>query len=381
MYNQRILSNILIFGLIYASVVSANSINIESIGTNIGYSYINYNEEGNIKEINRPSQDFLNLELYLTIGNLFDDKTLVPSIHYLYNRNSDIDIHTLLFGLNKCFAFENFNLYTGIVAGYGTLLWKDNPIKYTTTNDFSSNSLVGGLQFGSEFPITEQLKFNLNLKYLLHDYKIDLKPLPNYSSALSHPTTASISLGFRWFFSKSEEIQKTETEIIIKENIETVTKVEIIESPKSVAPGNDSDGDGVINLFDRCENTPQGFLVDSVGCKKIYTLNIKFSYKSNYIRQKYIQEIQKLAREINKSRDYDVIIKSHTDSIGSNQYNLNLSKSRADAVYEKLVRYGVNKRRITIKNMGESSPIASNMSERGREINRRIEITLIKKTQ
>jgi outer membrane protein OmpA-like peptidoglycan-associated protein len=414
MSNKQNIGKLLISSLLFATVAFAESVKIESIGANIGYANMNYSLKGNLKDIDEPSKHFLNFEIYSTIKNVFKNRTIIPSLHYIYNGNNDIDTHTLLLGLNKCFAFENFNLYTGILAGYGTLLWKENPIKYTNNNDFSSNSLVGGLQLGAEFPVTKQLKFNLNLKYLLHDYKIDLKPLPNYSSELLHPATASISLGFKWFFAEAEERQKIKTEIIVAESIETETETEvtIIESSKFVAPGNDSDSDGIVNIFDRCENTPQGaiidasgctildsdgdgvrdaidqcrntprgFLVDSVGCKKIYTLNIKFAYKSNYINQNYIQEIKELAREINQSRAYDVIISSHTDSIGSKQYNLNLSRSRANAVYEKLVRYGVNKRRITIRNMGESSPIASNLSTKGREINRRIEITLIKKFQ
>lgn len=66
----------------------------------------------------------------------------------------------------------------------------------------------------------------------------------------------------------------------------------------------------------------------------------------------------------------------HTDSTGSDSYNMDLSKRRADAVARYLISQGVNSARIQTQGMGESYPIADNTTEEGRALNRRVEIKI-----
>jgi outer membrane protein OmpA-like peptidoglycan-associated protein len=67
----------------------------------------------------------------------------------------------------------------------------------------------------------------------------------------------------------------------------------------------------------------------------------------------------------------------HTDSTGSETYNQKLSYSRASSVANYLIDQGVNVDRVIIVGHGESRPIASNSTPEGRELNRRVELTLI----
>jgi outer membrane protein OmpA-like peptidoglycan-associated protein len=71
-------------------------------------------------------------------------------------------------------------------------------------------------------------------------------------------------------------------------------------------------------------------------------------------------------------------IGGHTDSMGSDAYNLKLSKERAASVREFLVSKGTPENRLTSEGYGESRPIASNNTSKGRQDNRRVEISLDK---
>jgi outer membrane protein OmpA-like peptidoglycan-associated protein len=71
-----------------------------------------------------------------------------------------------------------------------------------------------------------------------------------------------------------------------------------------------------------------------------------------------------------------VAIEGHTDSVGTEDYNLQLSKQRADAVREYLVKEGVQEDVITAIGLGMSQPIAGNESADGRKKNRRVELVV-----
>ena len=76
-----------------------------------------------------------------------------------------------------------------------------------------------------------------------------------------------------------------------------------------------------------------------------------------------------------------VSIEGHTDSVGSEEANMRLSKNRAWAVYSTLVKMGVDPSRLTVKGWGETRPIAPNTTKRGRAMNRRVEVIILKDTE
>ncbi|WP_345970684.1 OmpA family protein [Sulfurimonas sp. HSL1-6] len=76
-------------------------------------------------------------------------------------------------------------------------------------------------------------------------------------------------------------------------------------------------------------------------------------------------------------KDDKLIVTGHTDSIGSELYNLKLSQRRADAVKNELVINGIGADRIETKAKGESDPVATNATDEGRAQNRRVEIDII----
>lgn len=76
-------------------------------------------------------------------------------------------------------------------------------------------------------------------------------------------------------------------------------------------------------------------------------------------------------------KDINVEIDGYTDDIGSAAYNLRLSQRRADSVKQYLIGRGVDAARMTTKGFGEAHPIASNKTEEGRALNRRVELKII----
>ncbi|GBD26242.1 putative lipoprotein YiaD [bacterium HR30] len=87
-------------------------------------------------------------------------------------------------------------------------------------------------------------------------------------------------------------------------------------------------------------------------------------------------KIRQLAGVLNRYPRTTIQVVGHTDSRGSEESNLELSRRRAQAVAEELVLAGVASSRITTFGRGESSPVASNDTPEGRAMNRRVEIII-----
>jgi outer membrane protein OmpA-like peptidoglycan-associated protein len=88
------------------------------------------------------------------------------------------------------------------------------------------------------------------------------------------------------------------------------------------------------------------------------------------------EEINRVSRVLNQYPDTRIQVAGHTDSTGSEQTNQVLSEQRAKNVENALIGQGVNPGRINTIGFGESSPIADNSSEAGRQLNRRVVITI-----
>ncbi|MDO8341609.1 MAG: OmpA family protein [Cellvibrio sp.] len=86
--------------------------------------------------------------------------------------------------------------------------------------------------------------------------------------------------------------------------------------------------------------------------------------------------LAKLTAFLTQHPDRSLVIEGHTDSVGSESYNQVLSQNRADSVKAFLLNQGVASNRITAFGKGESSPVASNDSSSGRQMNRRVEVII-----
>jgi OOP family OmpA-OmpF porin len=158
------------------------------------------------------------------------------------------------------------------------------------------------------------------------------------------------------------------------------------ERAQEVAEVADADRDGVPDANDLCSDTPRSYAVDKDGCPIAIEevarveLLVNFDFDRSEVKEQYLPEIESVARFMEQYPDRVVELEGHTDSRGTDAYNLGLSQRRAEAVMAELVgRFGISPSRVSAKGFGESQPIGSNDSAQGRAENRRV-ITVVIKT-
>jgi OOP family OmpA-OmpF porin len=141
----------------------------------------------------------------------------------------------------------------------------------------------------------------------------------------------------------------------------------------------DSDGDGVLNEIDKCPRTLRGLKVDEYGCplpvkdKVSIALDVEFDFDSAEIRPKYHKHLKEVANFLKKYPDTTAVIEGHTDNSGPEEYNIMLSRKRANSVRKYLIdRFNIPHYRLDAKGFGESRPIADNSNRKGRQRNRRV---------
>lgn len=102
--------------------------------------------------------------------------------------------------------------------------------------------------------------------------------------------------------------------------------------------------------------------------------DVTFDTDSAVVRPGLYNEIDRIANVLGQYSQTVIRVEGHTDSTGSEEYNMNLSSRRAESVKNLLLQRGVASSRIETMAFGEASPIASNDTEAGRMQNRRVEI-------
>lgn len=166
--------------------------------------------------------------------------------------------------------------------------------------------------------------------------------------------------------------------------------------PPACSDGVDNDGDGLIDypsdsgcdsISDAdewnpapCEAPAPGQPVSLDGCKTgdtivLHGVNFEFDKSTLTVNAKTL--LDQVADALAANPDIIVEIDGHTDSMGSESYNLKLSEARAESVMAYLNERGVAASRMSSKGYGESMPVADNQTDEGRELNRRVELKIL----
>ena len=126
------------------------------------------------------------------------------------------------------------------------------------------------------------------------------------------------------------------------------------------------------------ERDIEGAKVERVGegIKITFSSGILFDVNRADLKDFSRAELAKLATILNKYDDTNILLAGHTDSTGSDEYNLRLSRWRAQSVSDYLSIQNVNPERFTVDGYGKSDPIASNDTAVGRSQNRRVEVAI-----
>lgn len=202
----------------------------------------------------------------------------------------------------------------------------------------------------------------------------------------------------------------------------------LLDKPCKIPKERDGDGDGVVDSKDKCPDTPAGRKVDTDGCEldsdgdgvvdgddncptvyaktadgcplpvaatpaaplapamaapepavvKMTLEGVNFEFDKATLSQEDIAIIDRDVATLEKWSNVNVEIAGHTDSRGSDEYNVGLSQRRAEAVRNYLISKGVAAERLSAKGYGESRPVADNATDEGRLMNRRVELVPLK---
>ena len=154
----------------------------------------------------------------------------------------------------------------------------------------------------------------------------------------------------------------------------------VVEVVKEVKTGlEDSDSDGIVDSKDKCPGTPAGTRVDGDGCplpQVIQLRGVTFEFNKTRLRPDSKSVLDTVVEILKRYPGIQVEVAGHTDNIGSDAYNQKLSEGRAQAVRDYLVAAGVPAEALTAVGYGKTQPIASNDTDDGRELNRRVELRI-----
>ena len=106
-------------------------------------------------------------------------------------------------------------------------------------------------------------------------------------------------------------------------------------------------------------------------------LNVEFDTAKSVVKEKYYDDIKRVADFMKAYPETNAVIEGHTDNVGKAEYNDRLSDARAKSVRQYLIdKFGIDASRITSAGYGMNKPIASNDTKEGRQKNRRVEAVL-----
>jgi outer membrane protein OmpA-like peptidoglycan-associated protein len=164
------------------------------------------------------------------------------------------------------------------------------------------------------------------------------------------------------------------------------TKKHGIEPPAALhcdkPNGGDRDTLRVVKIAYRCQAPSPGGAGGGSGLEKalanrqkIDVYSIYFSFNSDALRDESTPTLKEIADILTRHPDWRLAVNGHTDGIGTDQYNLDLSKRRAAAVVKALVTsYHIDASRLKSAGFGKSQPKDTNDTLEGRARNRRVEL-------
>jgi outer membrane protein OmpA-like peptidoglycan-associated protein len=147
------------------------------------------------------------------------------------------------------------------------------------------------------------------------------------------------------------EIRKMDTIRITETKIDTV----YIERKNDVAPPTDNPINGNISK------------------------TVLFEFDKSLVKKDSYGELESMINLLKMNPNYKLSLEGHTDAVGTESYNVGLSKNRVNAVRDFLIMNGISPDRIVPQHHGETKPVADNANADGRKSNRRVDVTIITK--
>ena len=132
-------------------------------------------------------------------------------------------------------------------------------------------------------------------------------------------------------------------------------------------------------LRDQLVNTGVQVQRDGDNIRLIMPNNITFGTDRFDLKPSFQEVLDSVVLVLNKYPDTNLAVIGHTDSTGAASYNMDLSQKRANSVASYLISQQVDSARLSSNGAGETQPVASNDTNEGRALNRRVELSIIPK--
>lgn len=189
--------------------------------------------------------------------------------------------------------------------------------------------------------------YNLNTTLVSNSQVTEIQDRMNYA----------VMLGLVYRFGETPKPQKTMTPVLAPAPIVVV----------------DEDNDSISDNLDQCPHTLTNVPVDKNGCPlPAFSLTLAFEFARFTLQDLTDKPTFDVVAFLQANPDYKVVITGHTDNVGQMSFNQQLSEQRAKSAASYLIKNSISAERILTTGRGSEQPIASNETESGRAMNRRI---------
>lgn len=333
------------------------------------------------------------------------NKILNPNTQY-QSAVADFDYAASLNGVFNLLTFDYLrrenavNFFATIGVGYNefnTTLYPNNdgtgtPISVNGKTELKDCDIFVPVGIGFKFKLSDRVALNLgHTMYFMSSNELYGLPSTRNNNYSSFYGGLEFSLGSKdkadltWHNPVAMLYDDLKDESLRNELEALKQRVSTLEGTVDLL-NRDEDGDGVSDRYDKCPGTPAGTVVDGAGCPINFPEpvvvkeeantsfpNIQFEFDSSVLKTESYSILDRLSNELRKTGG-SVTLEGHASAEGTEAYNMTLSKDRANSVKTYLVNSGVAADKINTVGYGEEKPIASNATEEGRVINRRVEI-------
>jgi len=246
-----------------------------------------------------------------------------------------------------------------LLFGFGATLFRSDNSYSQDLNDKTFGGYQTNFGLDVEWGLSSSLSIKTEAVYRTSsNNKIDgnYSINENYKGVLggNGDTYATFDAGLIWYFSKGDESDLCEK---CPEGIKEIVKTDtvIIKEPFEV-------------IKER---------IDTVKIEKPILIGVHFKFDKYDLRPESYPILEHTVEMLNKFPDLNIKIDGHTDSFGTNQYNIKLSERRVNTVYNYFISQGISADRIIKNWYGEERPMKDNNTAIHRAFNRRVEIKIM----
>ena len=157
----------------------------------------------------------------------------------------------------------------------------------------------------------------------------------------------------------------------VSDRIDLLDETDFVQINRTIVLSKGED-DQIVAIMPEDEKKKVEEFVKGESRELILTSSIQFEFASDFLDESSHSVLKQISDYMNQNASISLLIEGHTDNVGPAQYNLSLSKRRAQAVEDYLIKQGVKKSRFETKGYGMQQPRATNDTREGRALNRRV---------